>query len=491
MRSLKAIHVFSGLLGWLCSVSDVMAEQPRNVGKKSEFVPTHVAVEDVTLSSTNGNPLAVIAKGRKVVSESMDGTGRLVFNSEILQLRTVDGKFGLAYNTSFSRLSNTIQVTQEAKDVAEASNQFAFDLYQHVRRQEGNLFFSPASISAALAMTYAGSVGDTQREMATVLKLQGKPRIHEGFSTMLSLLNCSQQDNGYSLSTANRLWGAANFQFEAPFLALTRNQYRAELEQLDFGNSENARRTINDWVEVQTRHKIKGLIPANLLNSQTRLVLTNAISFEGGWNEEFSKNATKNAPFRVTFNQTTQVPTMRQTATFRYGENADAQILELPYRGDDLAMLLVLPKAVDGIGGLETNLTSDNVVQWASVSQWRLVEVHLPKFKMNSQFRLSDILRSMGLATAFSSRADFSAMSQSEGMMISEVVHQAFVDVNEKGTEAAAATAVVLAPTAAVGEPAPPPKPVMFRADHPFVFAIRDNRTGSVLFLGRVQNPKM
>jgi serpin B len=263
------------------------------------------------------------------------------------------------------------------------------------------------------------------------------------------------------------------------------------LETLNFDVPEQARQRINVWVKKQTRDKIVDLIPSGMLLPSTRLVLTNAIYFEGSWSSEFSKGATKETPFHLTANDKIDVLTMEQREGFPYTEDADAQVLAMPYGGHELSMVVVLPKKVDGLAELEGKLTHDRFTDWTRrLRGGRPVETYLPKFKMRSEFMLSGTLRSMGMTSAFSDSADFSAMSKSEDLMISEVVHQAFVDVDEEGTEAAAATAVLVAPTAAPFEHYEPPKPIIFRADHPFLFVIRDDRTGAVLFMGRVQRPE-
>lgn len=479
MKSLNHLHVFA-LAAVLLAVTGLIAKEPP---KKERFVPNYIAVDDVTLSSPNGKARGSLKKGTKVAGSFV---GR-----NVLDVKTEDGEFGLAYTSLFSRLGSSIKLTKDAKQVAESSNQFAFDLYQQARQQDGNLFFSPASVSTALSMTYAGAGGHTEREMASVLHFNRDQDTHEGFSTLLDLLNSTGDRNGYSLSTANRLWGAKGYEFEDAFVRLTEDKYRAELETLNFGQPEQARKTINGWVEKQTREKIVDLIPSGILQPDTRLVLTNAIYFEGGWSSEFSEKATKKAPFHLTATDTINVLTMEQREDFPYTEDADVQVLSMPYRGHELSMVVVLPKKIEGLAGLEGKLTNDRFAGWMKKLRGdRPVITYLPKFKMRSQFMLSGALKSMGMTSAFSDNADFSAMSKSEDLMISEVIHQAFIDVDEKGTEAAAATAVLAMPTAALFERKEPPKPIIFRADHPFLFVIRDNRTGAVLFVGRMQRPE-
>jgi serpin B len=257
---------------------------------------------------------------------------------------------------------------------------------------------------------------------------------------------------------------------------------------VDFKQAEQARKTINSWVEEQTDQKIQDLLPPGVLNADSRLVLTNAIYFKARWEHEFSKSATKDAPFHLAARQQVMVPTMQRQARLRYGESGDVQVLELPYVGyQGLSMLILLPKKIDGLTDLEKALTSENLQKWSAGLKSRPVNVHLPKFKMTSDFDLADLLSSMGMSLAFSDNADFSGMSAEEPLAISAVIHKAFVDVNEEGTEAAAATAVAMRFGAAMPRPE---EPIEFRADHPFVFLIRDSRTDAVLFLGRLVNPK-
>lgn len=474
-------NVFGLMTIWAASlifVTPMQAEEP----KSQKFEPDYIAIEDVTLSSPNGKPLSQIGKGTLVSARNK--------GADILDLKTADGKFGLAYSESFSRLGSGISVTEDAKSVAAANNQFAFDLYEQMRKTDGNLFMSPASISTALAMTYAGAAGRTEKEMASVLHFDRHEHIHEGFSTLLQLLNSTGDRNGYSLSTANRLWGVKGYAFEDAFLKLTGDKYRAELETVNFGKPEEARSEINKWVERQTREKITDLIPPGVLNTDTRLVLTNAIYFQSGWSSEFSKEVTKKTPFKLNATQSVDVQMMQQTEDFRYAEDPGMQVLSMPYRGYELSMVVILPKKVEGLPALERSLTNAQFLHWLEMLRSdRPVETYFPKFRMRTALMLSEILKSMGMSSAFSDAADFSAMSKSEALKISEVVHQAYVDVDEKGTEAAAATAVLMAPASAA-LPSEPPKPVVFRADHPFLFMIMDNRTGAILFMGRMLQPE-
>ncbi|HQX49696.1 MAG TPA: serpin family protein [Planctomycetaceae bacterium] len=447
----------------------------------AKFEPNYIAVQDVELSTPNGNAAGYLKKGTLV-------SARLALEG-VLNVQTTEGQSGLASASAFSRLGRSISVTPASKSAAKSSNQFAVDLYHQVRSQEGNLFLSPASVATALAMTHAGAAGVTKTEIAKVLHLEPGQHTDAGFAVLMELLNSTGDRNGYQLNTANRLWGDSDAQFETPFLQLVREQYHAPLESLDFGKSQQARETINRWVLDQTRGRIADLIPQGMLNAQDRLVLTNAIFFQGGWQHEFEQSATKPAPFHVSPDVTVETPMMSQQESFSYTEDEMAQVVSLPYRGHEVSMVVMLPKQRDGLAMLEATFTEKRLSEWLrSLNTDRLVRLHLPRIKLESQLMLTEMLKAMGMKTAFDESANFTAMSKSESLMISQVIHQANVDVDEKGTEAVAATAIIMALPTAPFDPEPK-QPVVFRADHPFLFLIRENRSGAILFLGRVTKP--
>ncbi len=401
------------------------------------------------------------------------------------QVRTENGVVAYVSSDALNKSgASAVELPESAKEVAQSTNEFAFELYKQLSKEGNNLFFSPASISTALAMTYAGAKGQTEQQMAQVLHFKPEEKqIHEGFGGLSQLLNST--DKGYQLNMANRLWGQKTYPFQPEFLTTTQKNYGAELAKVDFAQAEQTRQEINAWVEKQTQGKIEDLIPSGVLDSRSRLVLTNAIYFKGTWANEFSKKATADAPFHLSQDKPIDVPMMHQSKEFPYTETDDLQLLELPYGGDDLSMVVLLPKKRNGLEDMESKLTAQNLEAWTKALRSKEVQVFLPKFKLTSEFRMADVLRAMGMTLAFSDQADFSGISTAEDLMISEVLHKAFVDVNEEGTEAAAATGVVVRVTAAL-----PQEPIVFRADHPFVFLIRDKRTDAVLFLGRVMNPK-
>ncbi len=379
--------------------------------------------------------------------------------------------------------------------VVEGNNKFALELYAKLQNSDGNLFFSPYSISTALAMTYAGARGRTAEQMVEVLRFPiDNPPSHlnswqlaSEFGKLVKDLNARGKGGAYELTVANALWGQKDYGFLADFLELVEKHYGGRLNEVDFiGATETARQTINTWVEKKTNDKIKNLIPKGLLDSMTRLILTNAIYFKGNWAQQFKEDRTREAPFTLSDGKKIDVPMMNQTTKFNYMETATLQGLELPYVDKELSMIVLLPKKLDGFGDLEQSLTQENLSEWQSKLRKREVIVSFPKFKLTSQFSLASVLKAMGMKDAFSRSANFSGMNGKRDLLISAVIHKAYVDVNEEGTEAAAATAVTMRLTSM----GPDSRPPVFRADHPFLFLIRDNQSGSILFIGRVMNPK-
>jgi serpin B len=370
-------------------------------------------------------------------------------------------------------------------EVVGGNNRFAFELYGRLRDRPGNLFFSPYSLSTALAMTYAGARGETAGQMAATLHFSLPPdRLHPAFATLHREID-GGSPRPYKLSVANALWGQEGETFLPEFLRLLAENYRAGLRQVDFRSVVQARRTINTWVEEKTEGKIKDLLQPPHPWPNTSLVLTNAIHFKGDWTSPFPKRATKDEDFTVTEDKVIPVPMMHRAGRHNYLDVGDFQALELPYAGNDLSMIVLLPKEADGLTELERTLTAGWLADRLAGLRPRQVEVALPRFKMESGFDLASVLSAMGMPAAFRGDADFSGINGARDLFISAVIHKAFVDVNEQGTEAAAATAVLMPRSAAVR-----PEPVvLFRADHPFAFLIRHNRSGSLLFLGRVINP--
>ncbi|MBY0527462.1 MAG: sigma-70 family RNA polymerase sigma factor [Gemmataceae bacterium] len=365
---------------------------------------------------------------------------------------------------------------------------FAVDLYGKLREKPGNLVYSPYSVSTALAMTYAGARNDTAAQMAQVMHFTlPQDRLHPAAGALVRDLSSNNEKKvNYQLNVVNALWGQKDYGFRDDFVKLTRTSYGAGLTEVDYVNArEEARKIINSWVEKQTQDKIKELLLEDHVTPDTRLILTNAIYFKAEWETKFYKNATVAQPFHISAAKKLEVPTMHRTAKFGYLSEDTFQVLEMPFVGKELSMVVLLPKKVDGLANLEKSLTADKLTEWQAKVKETEIEVSLPKFRVTTPLNLKDELIAMGMTLPFMARrADFSGMTNSrEGLCISQVVHKTFVDVNEEGTEAAGATAVIM------GRGAAPREAIAFNADHPFLFLIRDNRTGSVLFAGRVADP--
>ena len=370
-----------------------------------------------------------------------------------------------------------------AKSVSSGNNQFAFDLFKNVASDKNaNVFFSPVSISTALAMAYAGSRGETQKQMAQVLHFTAtEQQVASGFQSLLASL--AQPANGaYQLQVANALWAQQGTQFHPEFVSVMHTYYSGDFRTIDFAQTNQSLTTINHWVADKTSGKIAQLLQPGDVDAHTRLVLTNAVYFNGTWTAPFEESLTEPGAFTTGNGTSKQVHFMHRTGFFPYVLAGSWQILELPYKGDELEMLVLLPSAEahDPWAGFT----------WAKLRQLQAemkntnVALSLPKFKVEARLSLAPTLSDMGMPDAFDQSADFSGMTGKERWLISAVVHEAVVDVNEKGTEAAAATGVVMRPTVAL-----PVRPVVFRADHPFLYVILHKPSDSILFMGRLSNP--
>ena len=378
----------------------------------------------------------------------------------------------------------------DSTTLVDNNSEFAFDLYQALIQQDGNLFYSPYSISLALAMTYAGARGETEQQMADTLHFAlQQDRLHPAFNSLdLALASRGEgakgkDDKGFRLHIVNAIWGQKDYKFLPEFLDVLAENYGAGLRLLDFVREpDQSRITINNWVSDQTEGKIEDLIPQGVIDALTRLVLTNAIYFNAAWLNPFDKELTSNGTFHLLDGGDVTVPMMRQTHSFGYTTGDGYQAVELPYDSDQLSMIVLLPDS----GKFETfqnSLNASLVNHIVSDLQSQEVDLTIPKFQFESEFSLADTLAAMGMPVAFSDEADFSGMTGNRELTITDVVHKAFVSVDEAGTEAAAATAVVVGLTSA------PEQPVQVTVDRPFMFLIRDIETGTILFVGQVVNP--
>jgi len=388
------------------------------------------------------------------------------------------------------RVSAPLVAGTDLATLVEGNSAFAFNLYRALGEEDGNLFCSPYSISLALAMTYGGARGETEQEMADAIQFTlSQGRLHPAFNSIDIELGErgegaeGKDGEGFRLNTVNAIWGQKNYHFLPDFLDLLAENYGAGLRTLDFANApEESRLVINDWVSEQTEDRIEDLIPQGLIDALTRLVLTNAIYFNSAWQYPFDEDLTRDGWFYRLDGGEVTVPLMRQTESFGYAGGDDYQAVELPYDGGELSMLILLPR--DGqFTAFEESLDAGRASAIIGALEQRQVALTMPQFEFESEFKLKPALSALGMPGAFTEAADFSGMTGGHDLFISEVVHKAFVSVDEAGTEAAAATAVIMKLTA-IPEP-----PVEFTADRPFIFLIRDIETGAILFLGRVLNP--
>ena len=366
------------------------------------------------------------------------------------------------------------KIKPDPKTLAESNNAFAFDLYSKLQEQEGNLGVSPYGIFIGLALLSVGARENTAAQIAHALHFSlAQQDLHPTCAALISQLASGDTRGFYQLKVANAPWVQKGYKFLNTFAYMLGKNYRTQLHEVDFKDStEDAWATMQAWVTQQTKNKITNYFSSGILDEETQLVLVNAMYFKGKWISKFSPNQTKNIPFYLSKDASIAVPIMHQTGTFRYGEDDGDQILELPYAGNGLSMLILLPRELDGLAALEKKLSSDKLRQW-SENEPSEVEVYLPRFTITGEFSLQETLAALGVTDAFSEDADFSGMDGKKDLSIQAVLHKAVVEVREEGTKAAAASE-----TSEFVH--------TFRADHPFLFLIKENRSGSILFIGRI-----
>ncbi len=368
------------------------------------------------------------------------------------------------------------------KSIILANNEFAFDLYFKLKIREENIFFSPFSIFSAIAITYEGAKGNTKKEIEDVMGYPSSEFLRR--PCMAKIYNeINEREKKYMLHIANALWIQKNYRILKEFKEIARMYYLAEAENLDFvKESEKSSEIINSWVYEKTNGKIKDLISKDVIGPLTRLIITNAIYFKGKWLKQFNKEKTEKADFYISENKKVKVQMMSiEEANFKYYEDEKIQVIELPYDGKEVSMFIFLPKSFE-MNSIDEYLNSEKFKQIRNSLKEEKINVYIPKFKMETRYALREVLYEMGIKNAFTMTADFSGITGKKELFISKVIHKAFVEVNEEGTEAAAATGVVMELTMI--------KPVKaFRADHPFVFFIYDNKYENILFLGRIINP--
>ncbi len=398
---------------------------------------------------------------------------------------------------------DTGSTQQGIQEVVSANNKFAFKLYSELdKAEQGNIFYSPYSMSAALAMTYEGARGQTADEMKSVFNFPESNILKPNFAAIYNDINA--KNKSYQLSTGNALWVQEDYPFKQDYLDAVEQYYGGKAANVDFvEETEKSRQTINSFIEEQTNNRIKELISQGFLEPITKLVLTNAIYFKGTWEWEFDKSDTRDQDFRITSTNIVKTPMMYmepEKALFNYADLGNLQILELPYKGNKLSMLIILPKYREDYdyetGEIvvydytleDIELSLEKLKEYKSqMEETKLESIFIPKFEFDTKYYMKETLIALGMPTAFSeNNADLSGMwtrQRDENLYIDQVIHQAFVKVDEEGTEAAAATAVIIGETTSVR-----PRNI-FRADHPFVFIIQEKSTGNILFMGRVTDP--
>ncbi len=378
-------------------------------------------------------------------------------------------------------------LSADLSTIVRGNNTFAWSLYRAAAGNGGNLFFSPFSISAAFGMTWAGAAGDTATEMRSVLAIgtAGDATYHSGFGALVRDLSGEHPGRGYQLYVANRLFVQAQEPFKPDFLALTSRDYGAGLGEVDYANAaEAARLTINDWVAEQTRDRIPQMLAPGTLDAMTRLVLANAIYFKGDWARQFDPAQTHAAPFRLANGEQVDVTMMRQVGSYRVAHREDVSLIELNYQDDEVSMVVLLPPSYDALPTLEAAIGTDYVdALLAETHEQQELWVSLPRFAFSGELPLTQLLKTLGMVRAFDPmQANFSnALDPAVApLFLAFAVHKSWVNVDEHGTEATAATGTEFEPGSA---------PPSFVANHPFLYFIRDRLTGSILFIGRVQNP--
>lgn len=383
---------------------------------------------------------------------------------------------------------------------AKATTQFTLELYRQLRESEDNIFFSPVSVMRALAMLQLGAKGNTEQQIEKVLQLSKttkKPKensadshdeesVHEQFQKLMTQLNKS--NGAYDLKSPNGIYGAKGFPFLQTFMEDIKKYYQANVESLDFTHAaEESQKKINSWVENKTNGKIKDLFPKGSLNSSTILVLVNAVYFKGQWDHKFDEKHTTEDKFWLNKNTSKPVQMMKQRNKYNFTllEDVQAKVVEIPYKGKELSMFILLPMEIDGLKKIEEQLTADKLLEWTSPENMQMTQLHLslPRFKVEEKYDLPGPLQHMGMLDAFNpQKADFSGMSSTEGLVVSKVLHKSFVEVNEEGTEAAAATEVETRLLSAQ-------KTIEFVSDHPFLFIVKHKYTNTILFFGKMFSP--
>ncbi len=374
-----------------------------------------------------------------------------------------------------------------SENLAEASNHFALDLFRQVHTKSDNLVFSPYSIGTVLAMIYSGAEGETAEEIREVLYFPPANKLDPAVKELKDRILSGDTLPGTEINLANAIWAQAGFNFLPEYIENIQHWYDAPLTEMDFINEDSREKNrirINSWVEDNTKQKIRELLSPGVLDANTRMVLTNAIYFKGEWMWEFDKARTAASIFRVSSGQTVMTDFMHLTQTLPYYEDDEVQSIKLPYRHERLSMIIILPKSVEGWEMISRVLDLDRLRKMESQFESTEVQLSIPKFSLELKLNLREELSAMGMGLAFSRDADLSGMNGEKNLFVSEVIHKAFIEVSERGTEASAATGAVISLKSSLKE-----SPLRFHADHPFLYLIQDRQTGCIIFLGRLVKP--
>jgi serpin B len=373
-------------------------------------------------------------------------------------------------------------LTIDAQTIVEGNTQFAFDLLAQLKDQKNNVFFSPYSISTALFMTASGARGNTEKQMLKVLhQPQNSLAYHKSFGALITKAGAKKN---VELSIVNSIWPQKGYHFKPEYLSLLKTAYKSQVTECDFVKDPNGEALkINKWVADKTKNKITDIIEPGVLDASTRLVLANAIYFYGEWKTTFDSSKTIEAPFYRKAEEIPNVRFMNALFAMEYAHNDMFKMISIPYKNNEVSMLIFLPNEPDSFS---TALNSLDIRQYSALSKQLVpqkIDLFLPKFKIETEYMLQDLLPDMGMVDAFSGEANFSGMTSDKSLLISKVIHSAFIDVNEKGTEAAAATVVVVSRNGGNHT-------ITIKLDHPFIFMIKDNATEQLLFMGIMNNPK-
>jgi serpin B len=389
----------------------------------------------------------------------------------------------IGYKLTLAKEKSNNEDLIDFKLAVNSVNKFSFDLYKFLTNEaDDNLFYSPLSISISMAMAYTGSNNNTKKEIANVFYFPlNQEDLHSSFSNLMEKLSTKKE---YDLYIANAIWIQKNLDLLPEFINIMKRYYKLSFQEVDYiRNYEQVRKEINNWIYNQTKQKIKDLLKPGDISTLTRLVITNAIYFKSNWKYKFDKDKTSQEDFHLLNGKITKVNMMYQNNSFNYFEDSNIKFLELPYKNEEISMYVILPKDIKKINQIENELNQNKLDYFIRNCVKQRVSVYLPRFRFEKRIVLNDVLKKMGVIDAFDeNKADFSKINGKKEFFISKVIHKGFIEVNEEGSEAAAATSIVITETSA-------PQEIVFKADRPFIFIIYHNKTGCILFMGKLLKP--